>query len=121
MEATGTNIENKPEKPFSTLTTIFFASDDKKRYFRQNSPTGGTYLECWASGKEFAHILATTELGTPEKLKAWMDQKGMRPSTWETYDEYFFQLCREVEAKRSRKNDERQKLFDQKATNLATA
>lgn len=106
-----------PEKPFAGLKTLCFATADRRHFFKQNTPTGGTYLECWVKGKEFAHILSTVELGTPERLKIWMEEKKLLPSTAEEYDSYFFQLCKEVDIKRSLKNEERQRLFDLSTNN----
>lgn len=94
------------------MATIFFANLERKQFFKQNSPTGGTYLECWNHGREFAHILTTIELGSPDKLKLWMDAHQLVDSDQETYESYFFQFCREVEDKRSKKNQERQYRFE---------
>jgi hypothetical protein len=96
-----------PEKPFAALQTIYFSNPEKKQFFRQNSPTGGTYMECWIKGKDFAHILSTVEFGTPEKLASWMQTKQMEGSTEGDYYSNFFWLCRQLDMKRSSKNDKR--------------
>jgi len=56
----------------------------------------------------------TVELGTPEKLQQWMKDKGLVPGTCEEYDSYFFQNCREMDAKRAIKNEDRQRQFELK-------
>jgi hypothetical protein len=112
MEAAGRIGEITSERSVFGRPTIFFANEQRKHFFRQTSPTGGTYLECWVAGKEFAHILSTVELGSREKLKEWVVKKEMKPCTFDVYDSYFFQFCREVEAKRNIKSAERQKRFN---------
>jgi hypothetical protein len=104
--------ETMPEKPFIEQPTVFFANEQCKQFFRQTSATAGTFLECWVIGKEFAHILSTVELGSRDKLQEWVENKGMVPTTFEVYDSYFFQFCREVEAKRNIKSAERQRRFN---------
>lgn len=101
------------QKPLSGLATIYFSNPEKKQFFKQNSLTGGTYLECWVNGKDFTHILTTVELGTPEKLVVWMNDKNLKAGSSEEYDSHFFQFCREVDAKRNKKNEERQRQFEQ--------
>lgn len=112
MNDTTQTAKTEPERPFSMLTTVYFANPAARQFFKQNSPTGGTYLECWVKGREFCHILSTVELGKPEKLKAWMEEKRLQPATIDDYDSYFFQLCREIDAKRELKNQERQMRFE---------
>lgn len=107
-----------PEKPFAGLTTIYFASPDKRMFFRQNSPTGGTYLECWVAGNDFCHTLATIESLTPAHLVAWMEVKQLQPSTQEIYESYLFQLFRDIEAKRVKKNQEKQRIYDESHKSL---
>lgn len=109
METTTQTANSGPEKPFASQSTIYFGSPDNRRHFRQNSPTGGIYIECWISGRDFAHIMTTVELGTREKLKGWMETNKLVSSSQETFESYFFQLCREVETKRQLKSWERQK------------
>lgn len=103
----------RPAKPFAGLTTLYFCTPDGREFFKQNSPTGGTVLRCWVRGREFAHDLHTIDLGKPEDLAAWMSANRMQPSSQEQYDAHFFQLCRELDAKRQLKNQERQKQYEQ--------
>lgn len=106
-------LQPPPDRPFAGLKSIYFGNLEKRQFFRQNTPTGGIYLECWVKGNDFAHILSTVEHGTPARLEEWMRMRQMEPITREDYESHFFQLCRELEAKRRLKNDERQRMYDQ--------
>lgn len=109
---TEATIQPPPEKPFAGLTTIFFSTPDGREFFKQNSPTGGTVLRCWVKGREFAHDLHSLDLGSAANLNAWMEANKMQPATQENYDAHFFQLCRELDAKRQLKNQERQRSYE---------
>lgn len=106
-------VQNTPERPLASLTTIYFCTPDGREFFKQNSPTGGTVLRCWVRGRDFAHDLHSLDLKTADSLAAWMKSQRMQPSTQEQYDAHFFQLCRELDAKRALKNQERQKQYEQ--------
>jgi hypothetical protein len=101
-----------PEMP-ACQPTIFYANTANRQFFKKTSPTTGTYLECWVSGRAFAHVLITQEYNSPSQLMEWMDSKQLVPSTQGVFDDYFFQLCRELEAKRAIKAECRKHAFDQ--------
>jgi len=97
-----------------TTSAAFFGDRKTGRFFKQKTPTSGTYLECWTSSHAFSHRLATIELNSQEEIVEWLKTRGLKQCTEDDWDEFFFQFCREIDSKREKANSRRQKAFDQR-------
>lgn len=102
-----------PDRPLAGLKTIYYGNLESRQFFRQNGPTGGIFLECWVRGKEFVHNLSTADHGSTAQLAAWILERQLVAITREEYESHFFQLCRELDEKRRRKNEERQRVYEE--------
>jgi hypothetical protein len=102
----------------SSQKTKYFGSKGKRHYFKQNTESGGTEVECWTEGTHFRHLVGSIELGTAAALADWKLRHGMVAVDEREYLIHFNQVRHAVIDKYEKKLQERKRLLEKRQNKL---
>lgn len=109
------NLSTPPHREgsvrYEKFDPIYWENKEKRIFFKQTSPTAGSYLECWVGDVGFSHILTSSNLGTPERMAKYIEQMQLKPSSEEEYESLLAHYFQTVDAKRKVFNEHRDRKF----------